>query len=219
MKPHYVRDYRRMVRNLLQTLPREEAMQRAVGGHYEFVGAEQLRVLREAGLNDSGFVIDVGCGSGRLAKQLAGLSSISYLGTDVVPELVDHAKSVCGRPDWQFEVVDGLTIPCRDATADVVCMFSVLTHLTQRESFTYLSSAARVMRPSGFIMVTFLERAPAEDRGIIREVVGRLRGYAVKTAYLTRQTMIEWGRELNLTASFRDPEEALGQSICIYRAL
>jgi hypothetical protein len=45
--------------------------------------------------------------SGRLARQLAGDKSIHYVGTDVVPRLLESAQALTGRNDWEFHLVEG----------------------------------------------------------------------------------------------------------------
>ena len=101
-------------------------------------------------------LVDVGCGCGQLAAALDKDFEGSYLGTHIVPELIDYARRRTS-PRFQFAVVDDLTIPMGDAQADMVCLFSVLTHLHHDESFHLLREAARVLRPGGAIVATHLE--------------------------------------------------------------
>ncbi|HEX2851830.1 MAG TPA: class I SAM-dependent methyltransferase, partial [Opitutaceae bacterium] len=93
----------------------------------------------------------------RLASQLAHIPGLSYVGTDVVPQLLEHAREICGRPDWKFLLTDGLTVPSDDNRADFVCFFSVFTHLRHEQSFRYLQEARRALRPGGLIVFSFLE--------------------------------------------------------------
>src|SRR5947209_10750087 len=120
---------------------KDRAMQFAIGGEFEAFGFIETELLRHAGLRKSDYVIDVGCGSGRLAKPLAGFLEGAYLGTDIVPELVSYAKKLVNRPDWRFQVVKRLEIPEKDGQADFVCFFSVLTHLSHEDSYRYLREA------------------------------------------------------------------------------
>ena len=64
---------------------------------------------------------------------------------NVVPDLVDYARRITGRPDWRFTVVDHLSIPEQDGQADVVCFFSVLTHLLHVKGYWSLQEARRVL--------------------------------------------------------------------------
>jgi len=157
-------DHERMYRNHVRDLEEEHddhavAMQQAVGGEFEVIGQMELDLLVSVGLPVDGFLIDVGCGSGRLTAPLAGYLRGDYLGTDIVPELLDHARSLVARPEWRFELCSGFAIPAEIDTADVVCFFSVFTHLLHEETYHYLQEAHRVLRPGGRVVFSFLEFA------------------------------------------------------------
>lgn len=134
-----------------------KALELAVGGEFDAIGLLEADILRHFGLTADDDVIDVGCGSGRLAKPLAGWLRGHYLGIDVIPELVARAGDIAARPDWDFRVADGLVIPAADDSADIVCFFSVFTHLLHEQTFLYLRDARRVLRPGGRIVFSFLE--------------------------------------------------------------
>jgi ubiquinone/menaquinone biosynthesis C-methylase UbiE len=121
----------------------------AVGGEFEAVGKLEYYLLRSLGLGKGDLIVDVGCGSGRLAHQLAPYKDIRYIGTDVVPRLVEGAKALTMRDDWEFSVVADVHIPCADNVADFVAFFSVLTHTTHEESFKYIQEAARSLKVGG----------------------------------------------------------------------
>jgi predicted TPR repeat methyltransferase len=95
---HFVEDYERLVQSLIDTYPLDEAMARAVGGAYEAVGQIERDVLRFAGLRDGMSLVDLGCGSGRLAHALGRSMRICYLGIDIVQALLDYAR-IKGPPD------------------------------------------------------------------------------------------------------------------------
>src|SRR4051794_21299489 len=133
----------------------------AIGGEFHAFGVVEREMLRFYGLTDEGYVIDVGCGSGRLSQALARSHKGRYLGIDIVPDLVKHAELQTRRPDWRFQTVDKLAIPEADGAADMVCMFSLLTHLLHEQSYLYLEEAKRVLRPGGKVVISFLEFAMA----------------------------------------------------------
>jgi 2-polyprenyl-3-methyl-5-hydroxy-6-metoxy-1,4-benzoquinol methylase len=58
---------------------KDKAMQFAVGGEFEAFGFVEMELLRYVGLNKGDYVIDVGCGAGRLAKPLAEFFDGRYL--------------------------------------------------------------------------------------------------------------------------------------------
>ena len=153
--------YTSYIDNLITDLQDEhsydEIMQLAVGGDFEMIGILELEYLLRSGLKKEGYVIDVGCGSGRLAQPLSQYLHGRYLGIDIVPKLVKYAADKINRTDWRFEVAKGLSIPERDGEADFVCFFSVFTHLRHEETFLYLQEAKRVLKPTGKIIFSFLE--------------------------------------------------------------
>jgi SAM-dependent methyltransferase len=154
---HFVEDYRALVKRLLAQLPLDEAMSTAVGGSYQRIGQLQRELLIHSGLRPQHHLVDVGCGSGRLAVALRDyLAQGAYTGTDVVPELVDYARARTPA-HWRFEVVDQLRIPVASRSADFVVFFSVFTHLLLHESYCYLLEAKRVIKPGGRIVFSFLE--------------------------------------------------------------
>lgn len=218
--PHYVRDYRRFVEGLLaKGGDRHQAMSQAVGGEFEAVGEALRQVVVEAGLKADDYLIDVGCGSGRLtaALQRCGLP-IRYLGADVVPELLAYAEERYGADGWSFVEVDGLYIPEADATADLVVFFSVLTHLSRTECETYLREARRVLKPSGRIVASYIDirrlSALRQVRFCGSYLAHHLFGRAFKSVAATDRQMIGLARSLQLEIELLGP--VIGQSVCVF---
>jgi len=158
---HFVQDYERLVADLLAQYPVDEAMSRAVGGDYEAVGVVERAVVAHAGLRNGQRLIDLGCGSGRLAWALGQAMQIDYLGIDIVQALLDYAASKT-PPGYRFVLNRTLAIPAEDGWADMVCAFSVFTHLLHAESYLYMQDIFRALRPGGRLVFSFLEfAAPA----------------------------------------------------------
>jgi SAM-dependent methyltransferase len=156
---HFVTDYTTMVGDFLETMPLDEAMAIAIGGNYRPFGILQRQIVLQNGLQPDGYLVDIGCGSGRTAYALRTLPELRYLGIDVVDELLGYATTMCERPDWRFEKTTGLTIPEADGVADMVSAFSLFTHLLHEESYVYLAEARRVLKPGGVIVFSFLDFA------------------------------------------------------------
>ena len=149
--------YRGVVKTLLRYYTHDQAMKLAVGGEFEALGKLEVATLKHYGLADGAYLIDVGCGSGRLAQPLSQCFEGEYLGIDIEPRLVKFARQHVQPKGWRFEVTQGFGIPERDGTADMVCFFSVFTHLLHEQTYVYLREAKRVLKPGGKIIFSFLD--------------------------------------------------------------
>jgi ubiquinone/menaquinone biosynthesis C-methylase UbiE len=212
-----VETYRSYVRSLGRGARR---MEQAVGGDFETVGLLERDILILHGLQPDGYLIDVGCGSGRLANPLTSYLRGPYLGVDIVPELVDYARKLVGRPDWRFEVSNGLNIPERDEAADIVCFFSVFTHLLHEQSYAYLQEARRVLKPGGRVVFSFLEFAVPGHWPIFEAARADIGGSDPLIVFLGRDAIDAWASHLDLSIiAVNAPEEPnlpnLGQSVCV----
>ena len=102
-------------------------------------------------------VLDFGCGSGRVALPLSkNFQLSSYLGLDIVPELLEYASKIC-PPDYKFALNQSLAIPLKDESFDAVFAFSVFTHLLQTEIAIYQMQIFNKLRKNGIFIYSFLE--------------------------------------------------------------
>ncbi len=235
--PHFLSSYLKHSKDFLESHEEGQAMALAVGGDYEAVGSLEFQLLKHLGLQPGHTVIDVGCGSGRLASQLKDYLTGTYIGIDVVPDLFQYAQKLCAREDWRFYVAPGTTIPEPDASADYIVFFSVFTHLQFEETYRYLEDAKRVLKPDGKIVFSFLEFRIASHWSIFESSLQDTRPDKVLNQFMDRDGIHAWAKGLGLTvegildgdtnyipleASVRwdDGREmtgagSLGQSVCI----
>lgn len=195
---HFVRDYRRLVTELLAQFPFDEAMARAVGGSFEHIGAVEYGLLRHAGLSDGMALIDFGCGSGRLARILGQQPiRLDYLGIDVEERLLNYAKTK-SPPHFRFTLNLALYIPAPDASADMVCAFSVFTHLQHTETYLYLRDMHRVLRPGGRLAFSFLEFAQPLHWKVFEDSAAAQRRGALShlNQFIERNTIDLWCEKL-----------------------
>ena len=212
------------VDDLKAAMPHDQAMELAIGGHFELLGPILCSVVRHYGLPAGGYLIDVGCGSGRLAKPISEYLTGKYLGIDLVPDLVEHARKITNRPDWRFETVDHIGIPEADGQADMVCFFSVITHLTHEQSYWYLEEAARVLKPGGKVVFSFLEFLEPGHWTVFESTLeaAKSRTEIPMNVFMGRGFFPIWAEKLGLKLEdVRNATDAvgeagaLGQSICV----
>jgi SAM-dependent methyltransferase len=198
MKSDLAKSYSSFVASLKERFGSQDAMRQAIGAEFDSFGVLERQVLIQYGLRPDHYVIDVGCGSGRLAKPLSQYLQGPYLGIDLVPELLDHARELVERPDWRFELAPGLTIPEKDGAADFVCFFSVFTHLLHEQSYSYLLEAKRVLKPSGKIIFTFLEFAMACHWDVFAANLEEAHREHPLNMFLSRDAVRTWADHLRL---------------------
>jgi ubiquinone/menaquinone biosynthesis C-methylase UbiE len=172
-------------------------MKLAVGGEFEATGLLERQTLIHFGLKRDHYLIDVGCGSGRLALPLTEYLTGRYLGIDIMPELIQYARNLVPRPNWRFEVAEGLSIPEKDNCADAVCFFSVCTHLLHEQSYIYLQEAKRFAKPGGMIVFSFLDFTLPQHWPVFEANVREVnRGHL--NMFMSKNAIHVWAEHLNL---------------------
>jgi len=115
---------------------------------------EMLRTyLRDIQFPDRARVLEIGCGTGPIARVLAVWPNVGeVVGVDPSPYLIEKAQALSpGVPNLIFEVGDGKALGFKDASFDVAILHTVLTHVPEPEAV--LAEAFRVLRPAGWLGV------------------------------------------------------------------
>ncbi len=135
-------EFIKTVGDALETRAAEPAMQRIVDSY-----------LVELSYPDGGVHLEIGAGSGAIARKLAARAGNGkVIATDPSPGLIDYARSHADNPqNLSFAVVDGARLPQADASVDNVIMHTVLSHVP--DPSVLLAQAARVLKPGGALVV------------------------------------------------------------------
>ena len=156
-------------------LPPRRLRGRAGDSDFVATGRRLAAVVRELGaVGPSSRVLDVGCGSGRLARELVGLLRPpgAYVGFDVDGEAVAWCRRAYARhlqaTFVHADLANGFyapggsaaaasyAFPVEDGWADCVVATSVFTHLLDADAARYLDESRRVLAPGGRIVASFL---------------------------------------------------------------
>ena len=89
-------------------------------------------------------VVDVGCGEGRLPRDLKRLG-YEVIGVDGSPTLIAAAREA--DPEGRYELADAATIPLPDASADLVTAFMSLHDVDDIDAV--VREIARILVPGG----------------------------------------------------------------------
>lgn len=157
-----------------ELLPSQE-LQDYVGGGFVEIGAAFLHYFLELGdLKPHESVLDVGCGSGRMALPLTGYLNERgrYEGFDISEDAVKWcSENITAKfPHFKFQAVEihnaayhtnttqrasDFRFPYGDEEFDFVFLTSVFTHMLPADMEHYFEEIARVMKRGGRCLITF----------------------------------------------------------------
>jgi len=119
-------------------------------------GKKKLEVLKYFGLKPKSTLLDVGCGTGILINHLRSYLSLTsnYVGTDLVEKAVKYCKKQ--YPDFEFYKNEMTKLPNLGRFFDMVCLFSVFTHIFPNEVKELLLEIKKYLKPNGCIVASVI---------------------------------------------------------------
>jgi len=109
-------------------------------------------------------IVDMGCGDGEAASiALAANPGHRLVGIDWSADALTQAQA--RRLTLVRAAVDGISLPLRTGTADVVIMSEIIEHLVDTDSA--LDEAWRVLKPGGSLLLSTPNLAAWYNRGLL----------------------------------------------------
>lgn len=118
-------------------------------GYHALLDQLQIEVARP--LCEGKDILEVGCGTGLILKELAPVANRA-VGIDISPGMLDQAKNR-GLEVYEASATD---LPFEDSSFDAVYSFKVLAHVEEIEKA--MCEVARVLRPGGRAALEFYNR-------------------------------------------------------------
>lgn len=128
----------------------------------------------------SGRTLDVGCGEGRLARDLAALGH-DVVGIDASPTMIAAARAAA--PEVELHVADAAALPFRDASFGLVVAFMSLQDVDDLTGAIH--EAARVLAPGGRFCLAILH--PLGSAGAFTEREAGA-SFVIEGSYLDEST-------------------------------
>jgi SAM-dependent methyltransferase len=128
----------------------------------------------------SGRTLDLGCGEGRLARDLETLGH-DVVGVDVSPAMVDAARKAA--PEMELHVADAAALPFEDGSFGLVVAFMSLQDVDDLPAA--IREAARVLVPGGRLCLAIVHPFSSAGKFLAREATAP---FLVEGSYLDDRT-------------------------------
>jgi ubiquinone/menaquinone biosynthesis C-methylase UbiE len=152
-------------------------------------------IIAKEFVKQSDSVLDVGCGSGRLAELFIN-RLINYTGIDFSSRLLDEARKRLGSiKHIDFLSMDMRSLVFPDESFNVVFMIASLHHLKSEDHEKALLQAYRVLKPGGYILMTnfnlwkFSLKEKTWWRYKLAHILGKSAGSGIK---INRTVITSW---------------------------
>jgi 2-polyprenyl-3-methyl-5-hydroxy-6-metoxy-1,4-benzoquinol methylase len=99
-------------------------------------------------------VLDVGCGSGVFADQVARTEGVSVMAVDANADAVRFATSTYGRPGLEVRRGHVDELDLADRSFDRISFLEVIEHVHEPQARAALADFARLLRPGGRLVIS-----------------------------------------------------------------
>ncbi|MBA7511778.1 Ubiquinone biosynthesis O-methyltransferase, mitochondrial [subsurface metagenome] len=119
---------------------------------------QALSWLGNSNLSENSKILDVGCGAGMIAKEVAN-RGYEIWGMDYSYNMIRKAKTICNvnmKFDTNFLQGDIESLPFKDSVFDMVLCLGVITYLKSEQKA--LQEMSRILKPGGTMILSILNK-------------------------------------------------------------
>jgi len=114
-------------------------------------------------------ILDAGCGAGYESMRLTRLGA-EVTGIDISEESIGIARAK--NPDSRFEVMDCKHLDESLGIFDGIVAFALIVHIEDSELHIVFDNLRKVIKPSGFLLVAFVEGDGFDEKRSLVEIDG-----------------------------------------------
>jgi ubiquinone/menaquinone biosynthesis C-methylase UbiE len=122
--------------------------------HTRAVVAHAQQLLGRINYQPGWRYLDVGCGVGATACEIAGANNLEVTGVDIDPKQIEAARAGSARPNLHFTVMDATRLDFPDGQFDIVAACMATHHIPDWERV--LAEMVRVLRSGGYLIYSDL---------------------------------------------------------------
>ena len=173
---------------------------------WERHGALQFEFLKAQGLQPQHYLLEIGCGTGRLARKVVPyLGQANYRGCDISGAALSAAEQLAAEEGWKCKLPQ-FSRSMSDAwlSVDFVWAFSVFIHVPRAVMVYLMRSAAQLMKPDARFLFSYVPEKTDERTGL-KQFRHTERTYieCTEMAGLTFQRVLSWSGEQRIALARR----------------
>jgi ubiquinone/menaquinone biosynthesis C-methylase UbiE len=111
------------------------------------------KLYEKVDLKNKKHILDVGCGTGVITKDIALETTGKVVGVDIDPKKLELAKKHLAKvPNITLKEANALDLPYKDKTFDLVIFTLVLIHVKSQQQQKAVNEMARVIKQGGIVL-------------------------------------------------------------------